>query len=39
MKEVKIMFDKIMTKIGGIFAGLLVTIGLYAVCVMFVLMF
>lgn len=33
------MFDKIMTKIGGIFAGLLVTIGLYWVCAIFVLMF
>ena len=33
------MFDKVMTKIGGIFAGVLVTIGLYAVCVLFALMF
>ena len=33
------MFDKIMTKIGEIFAGLIVTIGLYAVCVLFALMF
>lgn len=33
------MFDKVMTKIGGIFAGVLVTIGLYTVCVLFALMF
>jgi hypothetical protein len=39
MKEVEIMFDKIMTKIGSIFAGVLVTVGLYAVCVLFALMF
>ena len=33
------MFDKVMTKIGGILAGLLVTVGLYAICVLFALMF
>ena len=38
-KELTIMFDKVMTKIGEIFAGVLVTIGLYAVCVLFTLMF
>ena len=33
------MFDKVMTKIGEILAGLLVTVGLYAVCVLFTLLF
>jgi hypothetical protein len=33
------MFDRIMTKIGEILAGVLVTIGLYAICVLFALMF
>lgn len=33
------MFDKIMTKIGEILAGLLVTTGLYWVCAIFVLAF
>ena len=33
------MFDKVMTKIGEILAGVLVTIGLYVVCAVFTLMF
>ena len=33
------MFDKVMTKIGEILAGVLVTIGLYVVCTVFTLMF
>ena len=38
-KELTIMFDKVMTKIGEILAGVLVTIGLYVVCAVFTLMF
>lgn len=33
------MYDKIMTKIGEIFAGVIVTVGLYVVCILFALMF
>ena len=33
------MYDKIMTKIGEIFAGVIVTIGLYVVCILFALIF